>query len=106
MVSKTIQVDETLSEDVLQFAQQHGIVEYVEKAMKAAREVFTDAERVTASLKRDPEYANIYVDVHVVLRPDEEPETAAEKESECVSRWVSFMPPQVDQISLSSSWAS
>ena len=55
MVSKTIHVDEAMSEDVLKFAQQHGIVEYVDKAIHAARSVFTNAERVTASLTRDPE---------------------------------------------------
>lgn len=106
MVSKAIPVDEALSQEVLQFAQQHGIVEYVEKAMKAAREVFADGERVMASVKRDPEYGDLYVEVHVVLHAHEEPETAAEKDSECIGKWVSFLPPQVDNIRLSSSWAS
>ena len=106
MVSNTTHVDEALSGDVLKFAEQHGIVDQVEKAMKAAREVFTAAPRVTAGLKRDPEYGNVYVDVHVVLQADEEPETEAEKYSECVGKWVAFLPPTVgEEIQLSTSWA-
>ncbi len=107
MVSKTIHIDEAISDDVLKFSRQHGIVEYVEKAIKAAREVFMDAERVSARLKRDPEYGNLYVDVHVVMHANEEPETAAEKHSECVGKWVSFLPLTVgEEIQLSTSWAS
>ena len=107
MVSKTIHVDEAMSEDVLKFAQQHGIVEYVDKAIHAARSVFTNAERVTASLTRDPEYGIPYVEVHVVLHADEEPETEAEKYSACVGKWAPLVPPRLGElIQLSTSWAS
>jgi hypothetical protein len=54
MVSKTPHLDEVLSEDVLKFAQEHRLVDHVEKAVLAAKEVFADAERIVVSMKRDP----------------------------------------------------
>ena len=85
MVIETTAMDGLISEDVLKFSQEHGILEYVERAMKAAREVFTDGEGITASLKRDPEFGDLYVDIHVTLRDSEEPE-AQRKRTTIVSR--------------------
>jgi hypothetical protein len=105
MVSKAADVAEALPENVLQFSRQHGILEHVEKAMNAARDVFSDARRVSASVKCDPEYGYSYVDVHVLLHPDEVPEAEAEKYSECVGRWAPAVPPEEGEtIHLSTSW--
>ncbi len=105
MVVKT-PVDGVIAEDALKFSQEQGIVEYVEKAMRAARDVFRDAEPIMARLKRDPEYGDLFVEIHVLLREDEEPETAAEKDSSCYERW-SFIPAEIGgKICLSSSWES
>ena len=90
MVVKTPSTDVVISDDAMKFAQEHRILEYVETAMKAAREVFTDARSITARLKRDPQYGDWYVDVHVVLRDEEEPDTEAERYSDCLGKWVTL----------------
>lgn len=103
MVAKTVPLD-ALSEDVLKFAQDNCIVEYVEKAIQAARDVFADAERISVSLKRDPEFGSHYVDISAMVHDD--PESEAEKYSTCMGKWVVFMPPSVgEKIQLSTSWA-
>jgi hypothetical protein len=90
-------------DDVLDFALEEGIVEYLERAVKATREVFADADRITASLKED-EYGERYVDVNAAVRDG--PETEAEKYSACVEKWATLMPPHAGgKIHLSTSWA-
>src|SRR5262249_61136937 len=92
-----------LPDDVREFSRAHGILEYVEKALQAAREVFSHANRVGVSLKED-EYGETYVDIHAVVPEDVEAEVA--NYSACVERWVSFFPPHVGSIiQLSTSWA-
>jgi hypothetical protein len=92
-----------LPDDVLEFSREQGIVEYVERAMQAAREVFAGADRVTASLKSD-EYGEPYVDIDVVVGDD--PEAEAEKYSACVEKWATLIPPQAGgKIQLSTAWA-
>jgi hypothetical protein len=89
--------------DVRQFSMDRGILPYVEKAVRTAREVFAGQERVTVSIKRD-EYGEAYVDIHVLV--DEGAEAEAELYSRCVEEWASFIPPQVaGAIQLSTSWA-
>ena len=106
MVVKT-PVDGVISEDALKFSQQHGIIEYVEKAMQAAREVFADAERITTALKQDPEFGAWYVEIHVVLHDNVQPETEPEMYYECLGKWTPFVPPQLGGlIRVSTSWAS
>ena len=106
MLSKAISVDEALPEDVLKFAEEHDLVEHVEKAIRATREVFTDAVRITVSLKRDPEYGDIQVNVNALI-PDGDPDAEAENYSTCLEKWAAFMPPKViGMISLSTSWLS
>jgi hypothetical protein len=103
MVSKTIQADEALSEDVVRFAQEHLMVDHVQKAILATREVFMEAERIVVSLKRDPEFDDINLNINAVI-PEYDPDLEAEKYADCLGKWASFMPPKVlGIISLSTS---
>jgi hypothetical protein len=107
MVSKMTHIDELLSDDVVKFAQDHGILEYVEMAIKSAREVFADAVRIGATVREDQEFGFPYVDVHVVLHADEKPETEIEKYSECTLKWAPHIPPDLGGlVHLSTSWPS
>ena len=102
MVVKTPVVG-VIAEDALKFSQEQGIAEYVERAMQAAREAFTDAERVTASLKRDPEYGDLFVDISAVVPFDLDAEE--QHRDACLAKWASFIPLDVHgKITLSSSW--
>jgi hypothetical protein len=93
-----------LPDNVLRFGLEHHILEYLERAMKAAREVFAGAHRLTASLQRD-EYGDPYVAVDVAV-PDD-PEAEAEHYSACAERWAALIPPEVGaKIQLTTSWAS
>jgi hypothetical protein len=92
-----------LPQEVLDFAIDQNIVEYVKQAVQATREVFADADRVTVTLKQD-EYGDRYVDINAVVR--DEPEAEAEKYSACVERWATLIPPGVGgKVQLSTSWA-
>jgi len=106
VVAKTIQLAEAnLPESVLEFSRNQGIVEYVERAIKLAREVFADAELISVSLKKDPEFGYAYVDIHAVVHDD--PESEAERYSACAVKWASLMPADVaGKIHLSTSWAA
>ena len=99
-------VEDMISHDAMKFAEAQRILEYVEKAMEAAREVFADAGPITATLKRDPEVGELYVEVHVVLHEEEQPETAAEKDAACLGEWGKILPANVGNICLSTSWVS
>jgi hypothetical protein len=101
LVSERKQLE--LPDNVVQFARQHGIVEYVEEAMKAVKDVFANADRIIASLKQD-EYGDSYIDINAVVQDD--PEAEAQKYSACVERWAMFIPPDAgDMIHFSTSWA-
>jgi hypothetical protein len=92
-----------ISIDVRQFATDRGMLPYVEKTVRTAREVFAGQDRVTVSIKRD-EYGDPYVDINVLV--DEGAESEAELYSRCALEWASFIPPQVaGAIQLSTSWA-
>jgi hypothetical protein len=104
-MSNTVQTDETLSAEVLTFAQAHNLVDYVDRAVKATRDVFTEAERIEISLKRDPEFKNLYIEINAVV--SDSPELEAEKYSACSAKWALIIPPEVgEMIHLSTSWAS
>ena len=103
MVVKT-PVDGVISEDALRFSKEQGIVEYIEKALQAARAAFTDAECVTASLKKDMEFGDFFVDIVAIVPFDLDAE--AEHHDTCLGQWVSFMPADVSgKIRLSTAWA-
>src|SRR5262245_55397476 len=101
MVVKTTRTDGAISEDARQFAQENRILEYLEKAMRAVREVYADGEPISASLKTDGEYGHSFVEIHVRLRDGEQPETAAAKDSACYEKWAAFLPAEIDIICLS-----
>jgi hypothetical protein len=69
--------------------------------------VYTNGEPITAELKRDPEFGDWYVDVHVTLHDEEEPETAAQKDEACILKWAPQVAPDLrGLLHFSSSWAS
>jgi hypothetical protein len=53
VVVKTLAAEGAISEDARKFAEEQGILAYVEKAMAATRVVYSDGEPITAVLTRE-----------------------------------------------------
>ena len=104
MQTKTLVSQEGLAalpEDVQKFAGDNGLLPYLPQAIETTRQASPDAQDITATLKRD-EYGDRYVDIHALVHDD--PETEAQKYSDCMERWASFIPPSAaERIQLSTS---
>jgi hypothetical protein len=105
MIAKTTQIDVPIPIEVRRFADEHNLLGYVQAAIQAVREVYADAERIVVSMKRDPEFDTPLIDINAVI-PDEDPEVAAERHWDCLSKWTKGIPPEVDNIRVSTTWIS
>lgn len=103
MVLRTVPAVASMSEDALKFMREHQLVEHVDRAVQTVLEVFAAADAIVVSLKKDPEYSDFYVNINASI-PDGDPDLEAQKYSDCLANWASFMPPNaLGMISLSTS---